>query len=679
MTIRTNLKGRLRNTNLSLNQSLMPVFEAVVNSIHAIEERGLSMKDGKIVLNIEREYPNLVDEIHGLPDIVGFKIEDNGCGFNNVNYQSFSELDSEHKADKGCRGVGRLLWLKVFNKIKINSSYLENGVIQDRNFEFNSSGIFNEEKNTNESKELKTLVHLQEINKNYLKTMPKQVDTIANHLLEHCLWYFVRTGGAPEIIVTDGNEEVSLENLLEKYMLDSSKVEEFQINTYPFEVTHIKFRASVNKDHSISFCAANRLVKEEKLKNKIAGLYEKIEDDNGRFIYTCYVTSPYLDKRVRSERTGFDIDEFIQGDIFENEEIGFSEIREAVLERVRNYLHDILKISCEKGKERVQNFIDNKAPRYKPIEKYTKGEDLAVDPDITDMELEQILHKKWFYLEQEIIKEGQNLLVPTEIEDYPTYKNRLEDYLSKVSDLKKSDLANYVTHRKLILDLFEKSLEIQDDGRYPKEEIIHKLIMPMRVESSEIVPDKANLWLIDEKLSFHNYLASDKPLSSMPITDSSSTKEPDILTLQVFDNPLLVTDSTEKLQNAAITIVELKRPMRNDFSIHDEEKDPIQQVFGYLRRIKQGNIKTKQGRPINFSPNSPSFCYILADLTDKMRNCCINADLHETSDHLGYFGFHKAHNAYIEVISFDRLLETAKERNRAFFDKLGLPVTNNNL
>lgn len=677
MTIRTNLKGRLRNTNLALNQSLMPVFEAVVNSIHAIEERGLAMEDGKIVLNIEREYPNLVDDTHVLPDITGFKIEDNGCGFNNVNYQSFSELDSEHKADKGCRGVGRLLWLKVFNKIKINSSYLEDGIIQDRNFEFNSSGIFNEENNINETKELKTLVHLQGINKNYLKTIPKQVDTIANHLLEHCLWYFVRDGSAPRIIVTDGNEEVSLENLLDKYMLDSSKVENFQIRDYSFEVTHIKFRASVNKNHSIAFCAANRLVKEEKLKNKIAGLYEKIEDSNGKFIYTCYVTSSYLDKRVRSERTGFDIEEVIQGDIFENDEIGFSDIREAVLDKIRNYLHDVLKVSCIKSKERVQNFIDNKAPRYKPIEKYAREDKITIDPDITDMELEQILHGEWFNIEQELIKEGQILLNPDEVEDYSTYKDRLEEYLSKVSDLKKSDLANYVTHRRLILDLLEKSLEIQNDNKYPKEEIIHKLILPMRIESTDITLDKANLWLIDEKLSFHNYLASDKPLSSMPITDSTSTKEPDILALQIFDNPLLVTDSTEKLQNAAITIVELKRPMRNDFSINHEEKDPIQQVFGYLQRIKKGNTTTKQGRPINFSSNSPSFCYILADLTDKMRDCCINADLHETSDRSGYFGFHKAHNAYIEVISFDRLLETAKERNRAFFDKLGLPITNN--
>ncbi len=40
---------------------------------------------------------------------------------------------------------------------------------------------------------------------------------------------------------------------------------------------------------------------------------------------------------------------------------------------------------------------------------------------------------------------------------------------------------------------------------------------------------------------------------------------------------------------------------------------------------------------------------------------------------LGYFGYRKNMNAYVEVISFDKLVGAAKERNRAFFDKLGLP------
>lgn len=38
MSIHTNLHGRLRNTPLSRNHGLLPLFEAVVNSIHSIEE-----------------------------------------------------------------------------------------------------------------------------------------------------------------------------------------------------------------------------------------------------------------------------------------------------------------------------------------------------------------------------------------------------------------------------------------------------------------------------------------------------------------------------------------------------------------------------------------------------------------------------------------------------------------
>lgn len=49
-------------------------------------------------------------------------------------------------------------------------------------------------------------------------------------------------------------------------------------------------------------------------------------------------------------------------------------------------------------------------------------------------------------------------------------------------------------------------------------------------------------------------------------------------------------------------------------------------------------------------------------------------DLTIAHDHLGYFGYNKEFKAYIKVISLDCLVNMAKERNRAFFDKLGLPT-----
>ena len=41
----SNLKGRLRNTNLPKSNALLPLFEAVVNSIHSIDERIEKQKD----------------------------------------------------------------------------------------------------------------------------------------------------------------------------------------------------------------------------------------------------------------------------------------------------------------------------------------------------------------------------------------------------------------------------------------------------------------------------------------------------------------------------------------------------------------------------------------------------------------------------------------------------------
>ena len=81
------------------------------------------------------------------------------------------------------------------------------------------------------------------------------------------------------------------------------------------------------------------------------------------------------------------------------------------------------------------------------------------------------------------------------------------------------------------------------------------------------------------------------------------------------------------------------------------------------------------GRPIPNSELIPGFCYVIADLTQTMETRCKMKGLKVTSDKMGYFGYNDNYNAYIEVISFDRLVNAAKERNRAFFDKLGLPTT----
>lgn len=44
-----------------------------------------------------------------------------------------------------------------------------------------------------------------------------------------------------------------------------------------------------------------------------------------------------------------------------------------------------------------------------------------------------------------------------------------------------------------------------------------------------------------------------------------------------------------------------------------------------------------------------------------------------TPDNLGYYGYNPKASAYVEIISYAKLLQDAKRRNKILFDKLHLP------
>ena len=680
MSLNTNLKGRLRNTTLPKTQGLLPVFEAVINSIHAIEESGYSTIDGKIKVEIVRINQSKLkfskDDKPG-PDaedeIVGFKIIDNGIGFNDTNMESFIELDSEHKIDKGCRGVGRLLWLKAFEKAVIESWYRStDNKYMYRKFVFDKeNGVVEvENRDSDIISESKTIVYLNGFKAYYKEYARKTTLSIANMLFEHCLWYFIREGSAPQILVFDNSNTINLLDIYDDHMISSSSVETIKIKDVDFDIIHVRLSNHTIQTPFVSFCADNRVVKQESISGKIPGLYGKLNDAGKSFIYSCYVTSSYLSEHVRSERIEFDI-ENSQDDLFSEKEISLQDIKISVLVAAQKYLEPYLVENIRAAKERVAIFASEKAPKYRPIISRLREEDYSIDPNLSDKELDLALHKKLTEIESELISQGHDILVPTHTETPSEYKQRVQAYLDTASDIKKSDLASYVSHRKVIIDLLKSSVEKTRTGDYSTEDVIHQLIMPMGMTSNDIPFESANLWLIDERLAFHDYLASDKSIKSMPITASQSGKEPDIVALNVFENPLLVSEGNN-LPLASIVVVELKRPMRDDAK-EGEEKDPIEQALGYLERIRAGNIRTSKGRPIPASESIPGFCYILSDITPSIARRCIMHDGILTSDGMGYFFYKKNYKAYVEIFSYDRLINLANDRNRAFFDKLGLP------
>ncbi|MCP4699660.1 MAG: hypothetical protein GY862_22845 [Gammaproteobacteria bacterium] len=375
---------------------------------------------------------------------MGFEITDNGIGFNEANMKSFLTLDSEYKAKKGGRGVGRLLWLKAFERVSVTSVFKsESGEAKSRSFLFNASAGVTDNKPKQvprSSENPTTTVRLEGFGKRYQKASCKTVQPIANSLFEHCLWYFVRPGSVPKIVVEDDGDTIALDEVYQEYMVSSAVTDTISFKDNEFSLIHIKLRTNSSHSHAIALCAANRLVKEEKLIGKIPGLYGKLKDDAGEFFYMCYVGSRFLDNNVRAERTEFDISEDTGG-LFAETGISLNDIRSAVIANASEHLSEYLTENKKKSAERVDAFVAQKAPRYRPI-------------------------------------------------------------LSRIPD--------------------------------------------------------ANLWLIDERLAFHDYLASDKPLSSMPITGSMESKEPDICCLKVLDNPILITER-EQPPFASLTIIEIKR------------------------------------------------------------------------------------------------------------------------
>ncbi|MFE9790002.1 hypothetical protein ACFYO7_31985 [Nocardia salmonicida] len=104
-----------------------------------------------------------------LKPIAGFVIEDNGIGFTPENVASFETLDSDHKASLGCRGVGRLLWLKAFDNVSVRSTYAVEGTDDTRDVGFRFSvarGVEHDEASAG-CAEIGSRVHLSGFGKSF--------------------------------------------------------------------------------------------------------------------------------------------------------------------------------------------------------------------------------------------------------------------------------------------------------------------------------------------------------------------------------------------------------------------------------------------------------------------------------------------------------------------------------
>jgi hypothetical protein len=98
---RFDLRGRIRNLGFAPSpmNSLFPLFEAVANGFHAIEERfeREASKNGEIVVEILRDETS-EDET---PPVRGFRVSDNGIGLDEDHWLAFLTADTPLKIRRG--------------------------------------------------------------------------------------------------------------------------------------------------------------------------------------------------------------------------------------------------------------------------------------------------------------------------------------------------------------------------------------------------------------------------------------------------------------------------------------------------------------------------------------------------------------------------------------------------
>jgi hypothetical protein len=263
-------------------------------------------------------------------------VEDNGIGFTPENMKSFETLDSVHKASLGCRGFGRLLWLKAFRDADIQSVYRDReGELRGQCFKFSTKSEIEPLDEMPGLDTPGTLLNLNGFLPAYQKNAPKTAETIAREIFEHCISYFLRLEDAPLVSLKDGEELIWLNDLRSEVLHSEMPTRTLEVKGEKFEMTSLQLVASTrNSMPRLHWRAANRVVSEEILAGTVPGLTGKLKEEHGKeFTYTCYLSSKFLDDRVRADRTAFDIGNSIDGEVL-LEDISMEDIREAVLGEV---------------------------------------------------------------------------------------------------------------------------------------------------------------------------------------------------------------------------------------------------------------------------------------------------------------------------------------------------------
>ena len=660
-----NIKGLVDRLELSQAKAMMPLYEAISNSIDAIEEHGDGWRNHSIRIKLIAD-DDLVHEAGDDALVVdGFDVVDDGVGFNDKNLASFQEAHTLSKVKLGGRGIGRFTFLKVFSSVHIRSVFEAEGKSLLREFDFSIQDELKGQDATVEVIEGNgTTTSLRGMDTRFRPGWPVSPEIIAERIIAHFLIRFAARQCPSIVLESPGHAPINLNDLFQSTVLAHIEERSFGVSGQVFNLQAYRHKDGRTK-HDLHLCANGREVMTSKLRDLLPELPERLIDDEQQpYTLIVLVTGEYLDDNANQERTriSFKSDDDLGID---KVLITRQSLNQGITNTLRPLLADELKSTNEEKRAQIEKFVE-KAPEYRALmhSRYKEIIEQKIQPGLSSEKLDEALLHLKRDMEDEVRKEARHVAALFETQTFEQYNEKFQELADKANEIGKAQLAAYVAHRRTILDLFKGSLKkMQTDEKYPLERVLHKMIFPMGVDSREVFFEQQNLWVIDERLCYHSLLTSDKKLKSISGLENTSGKEPDVFAF-FYDTPIGVAEP-ENLPGGGIVIIEFKRPGRDDY-----DKDPADQIIQRFREISEGNVKDIDGRLIN--PTNLRYTgYLIADLTPSLHRQVFGR-YHKSADNEGYFGTLAGGNGYIEILSYDKLVKDAENRNRILFDKLGL-------
>ncbi|MBB6178087.1 ATP-binding protein [Pseudorhizobium flavum] len=638
------INGRIDNLRVPSNRTALSysIYEAVSNAVHAIEERfGIDefAKRGEITVSIDFD---------GDKNLRHIAVADNGIGMTEKHLASFETCDTREKRSIGGRGVGRLIWAKVFQEIAIRSVY-EVGLdkYEEVRFRFDprrEDSLVDLERHQGNASEVGTSIVLGAIRADQNAAMGKAL--LTRQLSHHFFPMFV-AGGMPRLVAAIGGSTRDIgKYLAERVEKQGSKTVKPELGTIgDLEITHVYAEKNISQGFSnaILLAAQGRVVDTIEIDQKFAlsGLA------NGK-AYICVVRGQFLDDNVDQERTSF-----------KASQAELSAIHTAALEAAEAFLEPHIK-TLRRGQKRIVVDLLQEHPQLAVSVDDIDGYVEKLTPGMSDEDIGKSLFTVLYRHEKKLKAEITSISAG----DAPSVnrQEQIDKLVQKVSDDAKRRLAEYTIKRHQIIQLARSLLRYSDEEKksYHWEKTLHEIICPMGKMLSSKDYEDHNLWLIDDLLSYYSFFASDKAMSSFGV--EGERKEPDL----IFLNPY---GFRREGTNDPVVVLEFKRPGDEQLS-----SDPVDQVLEYVEKLRSKTVRDQDGEVVSeVNEDTPFECIILCDLTEGARKKFQRSlAQHPTPDGLGYYGFSPNHRASLRVLSYRKVFRDAELRNQSFFQKLGL-------